>query len=131
MFKRVATIAGTCAAVALASTVAAAPASAAVIVSVCTDAYAGYVDCAGKGWFDENGDHFYLRDNKADSAGVVMRVYVDGTYYDEFRNSDGAGDTNHWNRDIAEGKEITLFVCVSDNGEDQYDTCDSATGSPT
>lgn len=126
MLKRIAKIAVVTAAVALSVIATAAPAQASVSVSAYTKAGSVYDAGAGRGWFDEDGDHFYLKDNDSDGAGVYMAVWIGGVFYDEFFNSDGAGDTNHWNRDVAEGKSIEITVCVRDDGAVEGATCNTA-----
>lgn len=71
------------------------------------------VNEAGSAQFKDVGEHFYIRDRRADGFGIRAHVYVNGKYRETLKNSNGSGTTVHYNRSYAEGAKVTVGVFVS------------------
>ncbi|WP_433789564.1 hypothetical protein [Actinoplanes sp. CA-252034] len=80
-----------------------------------------YADGAGSFWWDDYGEHLTINDNKADGAGVAVRIY--GSSLKTYTFSGGAGKSGSFNLSYAEGTALDFYVCISDNGTIQEDTC--------
>lgn len=72
---------------------------------------------AGSAKFEDNGEHFYITDRRADGHGIRAAVYVNGDYKETLRNSSGNGSTIHYNRSYGEGDKVTIGVYVSYYGQ--------------
>lgn len=72
----------------------------------------GVVNEAGSAEFEDSGEHFYIRDRRADGHSIRAHVYVNGDYKETLKNSGGSGSTAHYNRSYAEGAKVTVGVFV-------------------
>lgn len=71
------------------------------------------VNEAGSAQFKDDGEHFYIRDRRADGHGVRADIFVNGDYRETLKNSSGNGTTTHYNRSYAEGAKVTIGVYIS------------------
>ena len=77
----------------------------------------GVANEAGSAEFEDVGEHFYIRDRRADGHGTRAHIYVNGQFRETLRNSSGSGTTAHYNRSYAEGAKVTIGVYVSYYGQ--------------
>ncbi|RAK29805.1 hypothetical protein B0I29_117131 [Actinoplanes lutulentus] len=112
----------------LAVTLGAAPAHAETNLRLKTKAWGGYVANAGQVYFNATSEIFTLYDNASDGAGVsVSWSYEDnnGNFYypPDLYLGTGAGTQQDFNKSITDGFEVTIMVCVIDNGSVKANTC--------
>ncbi|MGA4542394.1 hypothetical protein ACPA54_20615 [Uniformispora flossi] len=71
---------------------------------------------AGKVWFDNDGDWFYVQDLKADSHGVAVQYRINDSYaYPLLVNNGGKGTVKAFNKDFKEGATVWFRACLTEN----------------
>ena len=92
--------------------------------SQCTTYVSGkYASCAGLGWFQSDGEHFYIDDRVADSHSVALHYTIDGVTTTAYNRNGADGAVVDINLDLAEGTVVTYKVCLSNNSQDLAGSC--------
>ncbi|MFF6984716.1 hypothetical protein ACFZAV_45470 [Streptomyces sp. NPDC008343] len=96
--------------------------------SVGTKEQPGYISYAGVATFIGEGEHFRVVDNDEDGAGVRGQVFVEGTLVSTVTNTGGYGHTDSVDLNITDDKDVTIKVCISNNGSIVSGTCREVAG---
>lgn len=103
--------------------------------SASADSYActygpGAYNCEGRAEFVSHGEHFYLKDQKADGHSAVLRYYRSDTQqWKTAWNHSGNGTTKDINLDMPEGYYVEYYVCLGEYGD--RDILEETCGAPT
>ena len=101
----------------------AAPAHAGTTGSACSKASGNYKYCAASVVFLDEGEKFYIYDNKPDGAGAFVYWYKAGVAQGSMYWGGGAGTCHVFDKSVAEGVKVRFYVCVETNDNVPIGTC--------
>lgn len=110
-------------------------AAGAVVLTGATSAFAGSnspvsisKDKGARGNFSHSGDSFLITDLRSDGKSALLQVRVGSGGIKGYWNTNGAGKSRKFSRNVTEGKKVMTRACTGQASSKKYGNCGPWTG---